>query len=155
MANFQLHSDAFDNGDAIPKQYSCDGEDLSPAMAWSDPPPGTQSFALIVDDPDAPSGLFRHWAAFDIDREATSIAIGAGNDQNPPFSQGRNDFGKVGYGGPCPPPGHGTHHYHFKLYALDVRQLMIGDNPSIEAVENEAQRHQIDVAELTGTYIRD
>ena len=156
MANFKLTTDAFDDGATIPRQFTCDGEDLSPALTWSDPPAGTQSFALVVDDPDAPSGVFGHWAAFDIDRQSEGLAQGSGNDPSPPFSQGRNDFGRTGYGGPCPPPGHGPHRYRFKLYALDVEQLteLGGGAPSVGEVEQAAQSHAIDRAELVGTFER-
>lgn len=154
MANFTLSSDAFEDGATIPRQYSCDGEDLSPTLTWSDPPAGTQSFALVMDDPDAPSGVFGHWAAHGIDAETRELDLGAGNTDSP-FAQARNDFGNAGYGGPCPPPGHGPHRYRFKLYALDVKELTgLGDDAGVGEVESEAQKHQIDRTELTGTYER-
>jgi Raf kinase inhibitor-like YbhB/YbcL family protein len=165
LTSFKLTTDAFEDGGTIPTQYSCDGEDLSPALSWSDPPPGTRSFALIMDDPDAPSGLFTHWAAYDIDGGTTSLPMGAGGGKGATggaaaggaaaFAQGRNSFGNIGYGGPCPPPGHGPHRYFFKLYALDVRQLTeLGDNPSVGEVEAAAKQHQVAVTQIMGRYER-
>lgn len=149
LTRLELTSTAFTDGQPIPTQYSCDGADQSPALSWGEPPAGTKSFALIVDDPDAPSGLFRHWGAFDIPASARSIGGGqvAGK-------QAVNGFGKAGYGGPCPPKGHGPHHYHFKLYALDVAELGLGADAQIEQVESEARKHAIAQGELVGTYER-
>ena len=149
LSKLDLTSTAFEDGQPIPAKYGCDGGDRSPAMAWGEPPAGTKSFALIVDDPDAPSGLFRHWGAFDIPASTRSIGEG-----QPVGSQAVNGFGKVGYGGPCPPPGHGLHHYHFKLYALDVDKLGVPANPKVEQVESEARKHAIARGELVGTYER-
>jgi Raf kinase inhibitor-like YbhB/YbcL family protein len=149
LTKLAVTSAAFEDGQPIPAQYTCDGAGQSPALAWGEPPPGTKSFALIVDDPDAPSGLFRHWGAYDIPASARSIAEGqaVGN-------QAVNGFGKSGYGGPCPPTGHDPHHYHFKLYALDVAELGLPGNPKVEEIESEAQKHAIAQGELIGTYER-
>ena len=149
LTKFALTSDAFKDGQAIPTQFSCDGADKSPALSWAEPPQGTKSYALVVDDPDAPSGTFRHWGAFDIPASARSIAAGqvAG-------TQATNDFGKSGYGGPCPPKGHGPHHYHFKLFALDTDRLGISANAKVADVENEAGKHAVGRGELVGTYER-
>jgi Raf kinase inhibitor-like YbhB/YbcL family protein len=149
LAKLQLTSDAFQDGQPIPTQYTCDGADQSPALRWGEPPQGTQSFALVIDDPDAPSGTFRHWGVYDIPASARSIGGGqrAGTEV-------ANDFGKPGYGGPCPPKGHGPHHYHFKLFALDVGRLNIASNAKVIDVENEATRHAIAQGELVGTYER-
>ena len=154
MASFMLKSDAFTDGTALPAQFTCDGEDQSPPLSWSEPPDGTKSFALIVDDPDAPSGTFRHWAAFDIPASARGLPAGAGNETAGDIAQARNDFGQPGYGGACPPPGHGTHHYRFKLFALDTDRLDLPPNASIEQVEEAATKRQLGRAELTGTYER-
>jgi Raf kinase inhibitor-like YbhB/YbcL family protein len=149
LAKLSLTSDAFLNGQAIPARYTCDGADQTPTLHWGDPPPGTNSFALVVDDPDAPHGTFRHWGAYDIPVTARSIGaaehVGAEVD---------NDFGKVGYGGPCPPKGHGPHHYHFKLFALDVERLDVGAHAKIVDVESAARKHAVGEAELVGTYER-
>ena len=149
LTQLNLTSDAFQNGQPIPTQYTCDGADQTPALHWSDPPAGTKSFALVIDDPDAPGGTFRHWGVFDIPASARSIGgsqrIGA---------ETRNDFGKPGYGGPCPPKGHGPHHYHFKLFALDVGSLGLSADAHAAEIEREAQRHVLGQAELMGTYER-
>lgn len=149
LAKLSVTSDAFQNGGAIPTLFTCDGANQSPALNWGEPPPGTKSFALVVDDPDAPSGTFRHWGAFDI--PATVRSIGAGQAAD---SQALNDFGKPGYGGPCPPKGHGPHHYHFKLFALDVDQLGLWASAKVADVENAASLHAIGRGELIGTYQR-
>jgi Raf kinase inhibitor-like YbhB/YbcL family protein len=149
LTKLELTSDAFQDGQAIPQQYSCDGADQSPPLRWGEPPAGTKSFALIVDDPDAPSGTFRHWGAFDIPAEARSLSAGQAAG-----TQAVNDFGKTGYGGPCPPKGHGVHHYHFKLFALGVERLGLGADAKVEDVEKAARRHAIGQAELIGTYER-
>jgi Raf kinase inhibitor-like YbhB/YbcL family protein len=149
LTKLQLTSTAFRDGQAIPTQYTCDGAGQSPPLAWGEPPPGTKSFALIVDDPDAPNGLFRHWGAYDIPASARSAAAGQSIG-----SQAINGFDKPGYGGPCPPKGHGPHYYHFKLYALGRDRLDVPSNAKVEEVENEAQKHAIAQGELIGTYER-
>jgi Raf kinase inhibitor-like YbhB/YbcL family protein len=149
IAKLNVTSPAFQPGQPIPVQFTCDGADQPPPLAWSDPPPGTKSFALIVDDPDAPSGLFRHWGVYDIAATGRGVAAGQAGGK-----QAINGFGKPGYGGPCPPKGHGPHHYHFKLYALDVDTLDLPGNPKVEDVEAAAQRHTVGRGELIGTYER-
>ena len=144
-----LTSDAFRDGQPMPAQYTCDGADQSPALSWGEPPPGTKSFALVVDDPDAPSGTFRHWGVFDIPVPARSI--GAGRRVG---TEVTNDFGKPGYSGPCPPPGHGPHHYHFKLFALETDKLGLSASAKIADIENAAQQHALAQGELVGTYER-
>lgn len=154
LTRLSLTSDAFQDGQAIPQQHTCDGADQSPPLQWGDPPEGTRSFALIVDDPDAPSGTFRHWGAYDIPANLRSLPAGAGNSQNGAFAQAVNDFGRTGYGGPCPPKGHGPHHYRFKLLALSVDKLGVPANPKIADVEREAEKRLVGRGELTGTYER-
>jgi Raf kinase inhibitor-like YbhB/YbcL family protein len=149
LTKLSLTSDAFQNGGVIPAQYTCDGADQSPALSWGEPPPSTKSFALVVDDPDAPNGTFRHWGAYDI--PAATRSIGQGQKAG---TEAVNDKGKPGYGGPCPPKGHGPHHYHFKLFALDVDKLGLSGNPKITDVENSAKQHAVGQAELVGTYER-
>ena len=149
LTKLELTSDAFQDGQAIPQQYSCDGADQSPPLRWGEPPQGTKSFALVVDDPDAPGGTFRHWGAFDIPAEALSLSAGQAAG-----AQAVNDFGNTGYGGPCPPKGHGVHHYHFKLFALGVDKLGLGADAKVADVEKAARRHAIGQAELIGTYER-
>jgi Raf kinase inhibitor-like YbhB/YbcL family protein len=149
LTKLSLTSDAFQNGQPIPAQYTCDGADQTPALHWSDPPAGTKSFAFVIDDPDAPSGTFRHWGVFDIPASARSI----GGEQRV-GTEVTNDFGKPGYGGPCPPKGHGPHHYHFKLFALDTDKLGLSTGAKVADVENAAREHAIAEGELVGTYER-
>jgi Raf kinase inhibitor-like YbhB/YbcL family protein len=145
----EVTSEAFRDGQAIPQQYSCDGTDQSPPLRWGEPPPGTKSFALVVDDPDAPGGTFRHWGVFDIPAEARSLSAGQAAG-----AQAVNDFGKTGYGGPCPPKGHGVHHYQFKLFALNVDRLGLDANAKVAEVENAARQRAIGQGKLIGTYER-
>ena len=120
-------SPAIPPGGEIPAQYTCDGSDISPPLSWKNVPAGTGSVVLVVEDPDAPSGTFRHWAVFDI--PSASRGLDAGYSANRPVAashEARNDFGKTGYGGPCPPRGAGTHHYHFRLLAISRPTLELG-----------------------------
>jgi Raf kinase inhibitor-like YbhB/YbcL family protein len=139
---FALTSSAFSAGKSIPHRHTCDGDDLSPPLAWSDLPEGTRSLALIMDDPDAPGGTFTHWLAWGIDPGAG----GLGEGEAPP-GEGKNDFGSTGYGGPCPPRGHGPHRYFFRLYALEGR-------PEGEADMQAVLGRALAVAELVGSYER-
>lgn len=149
VARLSLISDAFQDGQPIPAQYTCDDAGQSPALHWGDPPAGTKSFALVIDDPDAPSGTFRHWGVYDIPASARSIGGGqrSGTEVN-------NDKGTQGYTGPCPPRGNGIHHYHFKLFALDTDKLGIPASAKVADVETAAQKHAIAQGELIGTYER-
>ena len=114
---FAVKVKGFGNGELIPRRHTCEGEDLSPMVEWSGEPEGIQSFALIVDDPDAPTGTWNHWLVWDVPAHVHSIA----EDFQPGGvgASGRNDFGRLGYGGPCPPKGHGVHRYNFTVYAVD------------------------------------
>jgi Raf kinase inhibitor-like YbhB/YbcL family protein len=149
LTKLALTSSAFQDGQPIPKEYSCDGANRSPALSWGEPPPGTKSFALVIDDPDAPSGTFRHWGVFDI--PAALRAIGGDEHLG---TEVKNDKGTLGYTGPCPPPGHGTHHYHFKLFALGVDKLGLGADAKVADVENAASKHALAQGELIGTFER-
>ena len=150
----RLHSKAFSDGSAIPRRFTCDGEDRSPHLEWSDAPAGTRSFVLCCDDPDAPAGTWHHWAAYDIPADQTELPEGTGRDSAQPFKQAVNDFQRRGYGGPCPPRGHGLHHYHFRLSALSVDRLALGNDPSCREVEREVRKHRIAEATLVGIYQR-
>jgi Raf kinase inhibitor-like YbhB/YbcL family protein len=150
LTKLSLTSDAFQDGQPIPTQYTCDGADQRPDLHWGEPPQGTKSFALVIDDPDAPSGTFRHWGVYDIPANTRSLTSGQSVG-----TEVTNDFGKSGYGGPCPPKGHGPHHYHFRLFALDVDKLGLSPNAKIEDVENAAGQHVIGQTELIGTYERE
>lgn len=149
LAKLTLTSNAFQNGQPIPTQFTCDGADQTPALKWDEPPAGTKSFALIIDDPDAPSGTFAHWGVYDIPASARSI----GGNQHV-GTEVANDFGKPGYGGPCPPKGHGPHHYHFKLFALGTEKLGLASSAKVADVEKAAREHAIAQGELIGTYER-
>jgi len=144
---FTVTSPAFRNGEAVPKQFTCDGTDAPPPLKLSDPPDGTQSFAVIMDDPDAPNGTFTHWLAYDIPAAgATEPSVGEGKPL-------RNGFGRQGYGGPCPPPGHGPHRYSFTVYAVDVPSLSLrGDDRN--DLENALRTHTLGTAHLMGRYER-
>ena len=148
MGEFGLSSNAFAHGDQIPRRHTCDGEDVSPALSWSDQPAGTRALALIVEDPDAPAGTFTHWLAWNIDPLAGGLAEGGSAP-----SEGRNDFGMSGWSGPCPPPGHGLHRYFFRLHALDAR-LDVGFRAGRRELERAISGHVLATAELMGSYER-
>jgi len=149
---FTLESPAFAAGATIPKLYTCEGADVSPELRWQDAPAGTRSFALIVDDPDAPGRTFTHWVLFDIPADRTSLPEGL--QPGDVGVAGRNDFGKTGYGGPCPPPGHGPHRYFFTLYALDTETLNLERGASRTEVERAMSGHIVGKAQLMGRYER-
>ena len=150
-----LMSPAFAPGGNIPAEYTCDGSDISPPLAWSGAPAGTKSFVLVVEDPDAPGGTFRHWAVFDIPATAKGLPAGYGPSRPAAgFVEARNDFGNTGYGGPCPPPGGGVHHYHFRLFALSRPRLELAPPATVLAVLTAARAYTIASTELVGTYRR-
>ena len=141
-----LTSDAFANGQSIPTKYTCKGKNISPALAWTEPPAGTQSLALIMDDPDAPGGTWVHWILFNIpvstrtlpeDLHASDISVGS------------NSWGDMRYGGPCPPGG--THRYFFKLYALDSN-LSLSPGVTKDQVLKAMDGHTLAQGELVGTF---
>jgi Raf kinase inhibitor-like YbhB/YbcL family protein len=151
--SFELTSPAFAAGESIPRKYTCDGEDISPPLQWSDPPQGTRSFALIADDPDAPVGTWVHWVLYNLPVEARTLSEAVPSDADLPDGSrnGQNGWRRLGYGGPCPPSG--THRYFFKLYALDtVLDLAAGANDKhlLGAMEG----HLLAQAELMGVYTR-
>jgi Raf kinase inhibitor-like YbhB/YbcL family protein len=142
-----ISTPAFQDHGSIPQKYTCQGEDVSPALRISDVPQGTKSFALIVDDPDAPSGIFVHWVAWNIPGNTQEIEEGKslGN-------QGRNDFGQEGYRGPCPPKGK-AHHYHFKMYALDTT-LKLHPQASKLELEDAMKGHILATSLIIGFFQR-
>lgn len=148
-----IRSPAFHEGGAIPARYTCDGEDLSPPIEWSGVPQGAKTFALTCADPDAPSGLWVHWVVFDLPSSVTGLPEGV--PPNPEISgggrQGKNDFRKIGYGGPCPPSG--THRYVFTLYALDSTSGLPA-GASRKDLLAAMREHVLGQATLTGTYSR-
>ncbi len=151
---FAISSTSFPNGGDIPKTFTCDGADVSPELSWTDPPPGTQSFAVIADDPDAPSGTWTHWVLFDLPPATSSLAQSLSKVDELPGGerQGRNDFRKIGYNGPCPPPGK-PHRYFFKLYALNAK-LGLKPGASKQEVEEAMQGRILGHAEWVGKYRR-
>lgn len=150
-----LSSPAFGEGTRIPDRHTCQGEDVSPPLAWQDPPPRTQSLVLVCSDPDAPMGTWYHWAVFDIPPTARSLDEDLPKHaQAGPLRQAITDFDRTGWGGPCPPKGHGPHHYRFHLMALDIASLALPDNARCQDVERAAAAHVLAEAVLTGTYSR-
>lgn len=149
----QLSSAAFKDADAVPRRFTCDGADISPPLAWGGAPSATRSFVVLCNDPDAPGGVWRHWAVYDIDPSVRGLEEGLSADASD-MKQGANDFGRRGYGGPCPPRGRGAHHYRFILLALDAPNLGLRDCAPCQDVERAAQRHTLAEAQLTGFYAR-
>jgi len=153
---FTLSSAAFKNGDAIPAKHTCDGVDVSPPLAWSGAPANTRTYALIVDDPDAPGGTWVHWVLYNLSGKATGLPESLSKMDTPvevPGTlQGRNDFGRNGYGGPCPPPGK-PHRYVFRLFALDA-PLMLKAGVKKPDLERAMHGHVVGTAQLVGTYAR-
>jgi len=145
---FALSSPAFDDSALVPVRHTCDGDDVSPPLVWVDPPEGTRAFALIVDDPDAPSGTFTHWLLTDI--PAAERSIGEGRSSG---VAGKNDFGRRGYGGPCPPRGHGRHRYRFHLHALS-EPLGLGAGVDRRGIDGALGNRIIATAVLSGWYER-
>jgi Raf kinase inhibitor-like YbhB/YbcL family protein len=151
---FELQCPAFAPGSEIPAPYTCDGRDRSPALRWTVPPPNTKGFALIVDDPDAPAGTWVHWVLYGIGATVLELPEGvpAEDSVSGIGTQGVNDFGKVGYGGPCPPRGP-AHRYFFKLYALDV-ELTLPPRKTKADLLKAIEGHVLGQAELMGRYKR-
>lgn len=151
---FTLSSSAFASGAAIPDRHTCKGEDLSPALAWRGAPAKTGAFAVIMDDPDAPSGVWVHWVLWNVAPSTSSLQEGLSRNDHldDDSQQGRNSFGKIGYNGPCPPPGQ-THRYFFRVYALDGKlNLPAGANRS--QLDAAMKGHVLAEAEYMGTFHR-
>jgi hypothetical protein len=152
--SFALRSTSFEEGGRIPRRNTCDGEDISPDLSWTDVPEKTASVALIVDDPDAPRGNWVHWVLFDLPPTVLGLPEKIPSQQvlETGGVHGKNDFGRLGYGGPCPPSG--THRYFFTLSALDV-ELRLPPNSTRDQVEKAMQGHVLAKARLTGRYSRE
>jgi Raf kinase inhibitor-like YbhB/YbcL family protein len=148
----KLVSTAFADGAQIPRRYTCDGENISPPLQWSDPPAGVRSFVLLCDDPDAPAGTWHHWAVYDLAPGTTTLAEHVTPDTT--MKQAVNDFRTTGYGGPCPPRGHGPHHYHFRLLALSTEHLRARPNAPCRDIEREARKFALAEATLVAWYER-
>lgn len=151
---FTLESKAFSPGQRMPAKFTCDGEDVSPALSWKGAPSNTKSFAIIMDDPDAPSGTWVHWVIYDIPEDVTSFQEGVAKIDELPdgTKQGITDFRRIGYFGPCPPKG-APHHYHFKIYALDS-VLNLPARLSKADIEEAMDGHILAKAEYIGIYGR-
>jgi Raf kinase inhibitor-like YbhB/YbcL family protein len=152
--SFSISSGDFKNGADIPGKFTCDGANTSPELSWTEPPPATRTFALVADDPDAPGGTFTHWVLFNLPGNSRGLPENVTKiDELPDGTrQGRNGFGKIGYGGPCPPPGK-PHRYFFKLSALDTK-LDLKPAATKEELQQAMQGHILASAELMGKYRR-
>jgi len=153
-ATLALSSPAFQAGENIPVKYTCDGQNISPPLTWGDGPQGTQSFALIMDDPDAPGGVFTHWLLFNLPADSRELPEGVPHDNElvSGARQGKNSFNEIGYGGPCPPSGP-AHHYRFSLYALD-KHLELAAGASRQQVLDALTGHILASGLLIGMYQR-
>jgi Raf kinase inhibitor-like YbhB/YbcL family protein len=152
--SLQISSTAFSAGETIPKKFTCDGPDVSPQLKWNDPPADTQSIALIMDDPDAPVGTWVHWVLYDLPAATRELSEGVPKQEqlSSGARQGRNDFGKIGYSGPCPPAGQ-PHRYFFKMYALNAK-LGLKAGATKADLERAIKGHVLAQAELIGRYGR-
>ncbi|HZY42497.1 MAG TPA: YbhB/YbcL family Raf kinase inhibitor-like protein [Anaerolineae bacterium] len=148
--SFQLDTSAFTDGATVPDRYSCQGDDVSPELNWQTPPAEVKSFALIMDDPDAPGGTFTHWVLFNLPPTTRKLPEGGGAIG----VAGQNGFGADGYRGPCPPIGGGVHRYFFKVYALDVAALNLPAGASRNDVEQALRDHVSGRAQLMGRFER-
>jgi Raf kinase inhibitor-like YbhB/YbcL family protein len=149
---FRLNTGAFSEGGMIPKLHTCEGADLSPTLEWAGEPAGTESFALIVDDPDAPGGAWNHWLLYDLSRSVHVLA--QGYRPGTIGVSGTNDFGKPGYGGPCPPRGNGPHRYFIKLYAVDLPSLGLRPGASRADLDRALKGHILAETQYMGRYER-
>ena len=147
--SMQLTVSGFANGGGIPKRHTCEGEDVSPAMAWTGAPDGTRSFLLIVDDPDAPAGTWNHWRLYDLPAATKALPEGGSAGRS-----GTNDFGRPGYGGPCPPRGHGPHRYFFKLFAMSAASVGLRDGAKRADLDRAMQGKILAEAQYMGGYER-
>ncbi len=152
--NFSINSTAFSEGERIPDRYTCEGEDISPPLSWSNLPEGVHSLALISDDPDAPVGTWDHWVIYNIPADSNGVTEAVPTDESlaDGAKQGLNSWGRTGYGGPCPPPG-SPHRYFVKLYALDTI-LTLPANEDKSSVEKAMRGHILAEAQLMGIYSR-
>ena len=149
---FKVTAHDFAEGAHIPQRFTCEGADTSPALHWAGEPPGTKSFAVIVDDPDAPRGTWNHWLAWDIPADVHSVS--ESKDHPSLGISGTNAFGRCGYGGPCPPKGGGPHRYFFRLFALDTPTLGLPEGAKRPALEKVLKKHAIAEAAYMGRYER-
>jgi Raf kinase inhibitor-like YbhB/YbcL family protein len=153
VATIQVTSPAFKEGDAIPRQHTCQGEDISPQLSWEAGPDGTKSIALIADDPDAPGGTFVHWVLYDLPGDVRELPEGLPRDEalSNGARQGMNSFRRLGYSGPCPPSG--THRYFFKVYALDAQTNLPAGKSKADLLKT-MEGHVLAQGQIMGTYQR-
>jgi hypothetical protein len=152
----KLYSSSFQEGTRIPLQFTCDASDFSPALDWDNAPEGTQSFALLCEDPDAPGGTWTHWVVYGIPGVAFRLAAKIPRTEEHPsgMKQGLNSWGNLGYNGPCPPEGHGKHRYIFTVYALDCELDLDPQKATRDALLAAMDGHILDSAQTMGTYSR-
>jgi Raf kinase inhibitor-like YbhB/YbcL family protein len=149
IQNMKVYSNSFKNSEAIPSKYTCEGENVSLHVKWEGFPKETKSFVLIMSDPDAPIGTFYHWILYDIPASISEIKEGESVGL-----KGKNDFGKLGYGGPCPPRGHGKHRYYITVYALSVEKIGLKEGASAKEVLKAIEGKVLAKGEIFGTYER-
>jgi Raf kinase inhibitor-like YbhB/YbcL family protein len=154
MEKISISAEGFKDGTTIPDVYTCKGKDISPSLSWKGIPAGTKSIALIMDDPDAPGGTFVHWVLYNVPAQIQKLPEGMSHDKilSDGSMQGMTDFGRTGYGGPCPPPGK-PHRYYFKIYALDSR-IELSPGASKKQLENAMAGHILAKGEIVGIYKR-
>lgn len=150
--SFRLTVEGFSQGAEIPRALTCDGDDLPPALHWEGEPDQTKSFALIMEDPDAPGGTWNHWLVWDIPANLHSVPDNREHASR--VKSGTNDFGKLGYGGPCPPKRGGSHRYFFRLFALDTAVVGVPDGAQRPALEKALKKHAIAETAFMGRYER-
>ena len=153
MTKMQLSSDAFTNEALIPSEYSCEGEDFSPLLKWDNAPKGTKYFALTCVDPDAPMGDWIHWIVWNIPADWKSLPKNISPDEQSQITQGINSWGRTGYGGPCPPRGHGPHRYYFTIYALD-EEISLDSSAQLDDLLQAIDSHILGKSILMGKYER-
>jgi Raf kinase inhibitor-like YbhB/YbcL family protein len=152
MENISISAEEFKEGETIPDEFTCEGKDISPSLSWKGIPAGTKSIALIMDDPDAPGGTFVHWVLYNMPAETQKLPKAMPLNLTDGSMHGMTNFGRPGYGGPCPPPGK-PHRYYFKIYALDTK-LNLPPGASKNQVESAMKGHIIAKGELMGKYKR-
>lgn len=156
QSNFKATSSAFDDGEAMPAKFTCDGDGVSPPLSWEGAPEGTKSYVVVVEDPDAPKGTFYHWGIYGLSVDTTSLpaAVTTGGKEGVAAEQAKNSFDKVGYGGPCPPKEDDAHDYRFRVLALDTVGLSFMGTPTIPELLEAAKGNIVEETVLTATYKR-
>lgn len=154
---FRIESPDFREGEDIPREFTCEGDDASPRLKWDSPPEGTKSYLVVAEDPDAPMGTFVHWMVYDLPADTRELSRGTGNGKGikrDGIKEGLNDFGHTGYGGPCPPKGHGPHRYNFIVKALDIPTLNLPNGAKKSELERAIKGHVLGEAKTMGKFKR-